>query len=136
MRPGGSRTTAHVTLRPVRTAAPVALTVAPDRGRRLSGGAYVAATLVARLLGMRLLTIDAEIALVPADARTLGSAADARPLGSAADARPVRTSPRRALATGSRAAGPGLARAVRTMDEGAELLAEARRGARGSSGRR
>lgn len=135
MRPGGSRTTAHVTLRPVRTAAPVALTVAPDRGRRLSGGAYVAATLVARLLGMRLLTIDAEIALVPADARPLGSA-DVRPLGSAADARPVRTSPRRALATGSRAAGPGLARAVRTMDEGAELLAEARRGAARSSGRR
>ena len=75
---------------------------------------------MARLLGIRLLTLDATVALVPANvtART-----------SSRGVSPARTPPRPASVppTRSGATGRGLADAVRTINEGAELLAEARR---------
>ncbi len=99
--------------------APVALTVAPDRRRRLSDGVLVEASLLARVMGIRLLTIDATLALVPADITTSSSAA--LPPARASRPGPVVTPGR------SRVAGHGLAEAVRNINEGAELLAEARR---------
>jgi hypothetical protein len=96
------------------------LTAIPDRRRRPSDGILVEASILARLLGIRLLTLDATVVLVPADV----PAPSAAPRDS-----PVRTSapspglpPARSGAVGGR-----LADAVRTINEGAELLAEARR---------
>lgn len=66
---------------------------------------------MARLLGMRLLTLDATIWIVPADA----------------GASPSRSPRSRGLTPArSQALGRGLADAVRSIDEGAELLAGAR----------
>jgi hypothetical protein len=109
-----------VGLRAVTIPAPVALTVAPDRRRRLSDGVLVEASLLARVMGLRLLTIDATVALVPADISTSSSPAHmppARAVGRSPVIRPGRP----------RVAGHGLAEAVRSINEGAELLAEARR---------
>lgn len=59
---------------------------------------------MARLMGIRLLAVDATVVLVPADVRASGG-----PPPSAGGA------------------GGGLAEAVRRIDEGVEVLAEARR---------
>jgi hypothetical protein len=75
---------------------------------------------VARLLGIRLLTLDATVALVPADVTARTSSRGASPAGT--PARPASVPPARSGATGR-----GLAVAVRSIDEGAALLAEARR---------
>lgn len=75
-----------------------------DRRRRLSDGALVEASILARVLGIRLLTLDATVVVVPADV-------------------PPAVSPR---ARSSPAVGRGLADAVRSINEGAELLADAR----------
>lgn len=48
-------------------AVPVVLEVTPDRGRRLSDAALVEASIAARLLGIRILTLNRTVALVPAD---------------------------------------------------------------------
>jgi hypothetical protein len=82
--------------------------VVADRRRRLSDGALVEATILARVLGMRLLKLDASVVIVPADL--------------AAPASDFRRSPAR-----SHAVGHGLAGAVRSINEGAALLANARR---------
>ena len=71
-------------------------------------------------MGIRLLTIDATVALVPADVDISSSPAHvppARASGRTPVIRPGRP----------RVAGHGLAEAVRSINEGAELLAEARR---------
>jgi hypothetical protein len=96
------------------------LTAVPDRSRRLSDGVLVEASILARVIGVRLLTIDATVALVPADVTAASSAAHGPP---------VRTTARssRVASTRSGAAGRGLAEAVRSINEGAELLAQARR---------
>jgi hypothetical protein len=78
----------------------VALTAAVDSNRRLSEGTLVQASVRARLLGIPLLRLDATVALVPA-AMTV-------------------TPP--AVGTGG-----GLAEAVRSINDGAEILAEVRR---------
>lgn len=78
----------------------------------------VEASLLARLAGIRLLTIDATVALVPADIT---------PASSTTHVRPARASVRPRVTGPPRVAGHGLAEAVRSIDEGAELLAEARR---------
>jgi hypothetical protein len=83
--------------------APPALTVAIDRRRRLSEGALVQASVRARLLGLPLLRLDAAVVLVPA----------------AITAAPA------ALASQN-----GLADAVRSINEGSEILAAARRNGR------
>jgi hypothetical protein len=91
------------TARVVETSAPVALTAAVDRSRRLSEGALVQASVRARLLGIPLLRLDATVVLMPA-----------------------------AITASSRAvgAGDGLADAVRSINDGAEVLAQLRRNGR------
>jgi hypothetical protein len=80
--------------------APVALTAVPDRSRRLSEGALVQASVRARLLGIPLLRLDATVVLMPA-ATTISSSA---------------------VATGD-----DLADAVRSINDGAKVLAQVRR---------
>jgi hypothetical protein len=92
----------------------------PDRGRRLSEGVLVDASIRARLLGIRLLTIDATVVLAQADVTALSPAADDPPPRTSV--RSARISRNRSAATGH-----GLAEAVRSINEGVELLAEARR---------
>jgi hypothetical protein len=86
--------------RGVGTPAPVALTVSTGDSGRLSEGALVQASVRARLLGIPLLRLDATVVLAPA-------AITARP--------------------SSLAAGDGLAEAVRSINDGAEVLAQVRR---------
>jgi len=97
------------------------LRAVPDRRRRPSDGIVVEASILARLLGMRLLTLDATVVVAPADVMVRSSAPrrDSRPRG---PARSVGASPAR-----SGALGRGLAEAVRSIDEGAAMLAETRR---------
>jgi hypothetical protein len=108
--------------------APVVLEVAPDRRRRLSDGALVEASLAARLLGMRILTLDATVALVPADVTAARPAGQDRaahaPTRSSGDA-----SPRSSGDSRGRPASVGhrLPDAVRNLDEGARLLAQVQR---------
>jgi hypothetical protein len=106
--------------RAVRATAPVLLAAIPDRRRRLSDGVLVDASIRARVLGIRLLTIDATVMLGPADVTARSFAAHEPP--ERTSARWFGVPPKR-----SRAAGHGLAEAVRSINEGAELLAEARR---------
>jgi hypothetical protein len=90
-------------LRGLGTPAPAALTAALDPSRRLSEGALVQASVRARLLGIPLLRLDASVVLVPAALTTRPSA----------------------LALGN-----GLADAVRSINDGAEVLAQVRRNGR------
>jgi hypothetical protein len=105
----------------VRTTAPAVVAAVPDRNRRLGDGVLVDASILARVFGIRLLTLDARVMLLPADVRTPSSAP--------ADSPPLRTSARSvAGASGPPSAiGHGLADAVRAINEGAAILAEARR---------
>jgi hypothetical protein len=92
----------------------------PDRRRRLSEGVLVDASIRARLLGIRLLTIDATVVLAPADVTAPSVAAHDPPRRPSVRSSGI--SRNRSAATGR-----GLAEAVRSINEGAELLAEARR---------
>jgi hypothetical protein len=85
------------------TRAPGALTAAIDPKRRLSEGALVQASVRARLLGLPLLRLDATVVLMPAAIRTPSSAL---------------------------APGDGLAHAVRSINDGEEVLAQLRRSGR------
>lgn len=89
--------------RGIETHAPVALTAAVDPSRRLSEGALVQTSVRARLLGIPLLRLDATVVLMPSAITTRAS-----PL----------------------APGDGLAEAVRSINDGAELLAQVRNGRR------
>lgn len=82
------------------SAASIALTAVPDHNRRLSEGALVQASVRARLLGIPLLRLDATVVLMPAATRTSSSAV---------------------------AAGDDLADAVRSINDGAKVLAKVRR---------
>lgn len=82
---------------------PVALTAAIDPRRRLSEGALVQASIRARVLGVPLLRLDTTVALMPAAITSSSSAL---------------------------AAGNGLADAVRSINDGAEVLAQVRRNGR------
>jgi hypothetical protein len=116
-----SKTSFPVAPRAVGATGPVALTAAPDRSRRLSAGAIVEASIRARVLGIPLLRLDAAVVLVPAGI-TAPSSAPYEP--------PARPSARSAGVPSTRsgaAPGHGLAEAVRSINEGAELLAEVRR---------
>ena len=90
-------------VRGVGTRAPAALTAAVDPGRRLSEGALVQASVRARLLGIPLLRLDATVVLMPA----------------------AITAPSTTFAAGN-----GLAEAVRSINDGAEVLAQVRRDSR------
>ena len=85
------------------TPAPRALTAAVDPSRRLSEGGLVQASVRARLLGLPLLRLDATVVLMPATITARPSAL---------------------------AGGNGLAEAVRSINDGAEVLAKVRRNSR------
>ena len=106
--------------RTLETQAPAALTAIPDRRRRLSDGVLIDASIQARLLGLRLLTVDASIVLVPAD--VTGTSPAGPPPAQRPAPRSSAPVPRRTVA-----AGPRLAQAVRSINEAAEVLAETRR---------
>ena len=91
-----------------------------DGRRSLSDGVLVEASILARVLGIRFLTLDAAVVLLPADVRVPLSAPPDPPTRTAA---PFCGLP----PTRPPAAGRRLAEAVRSLDEGAELLAQARR---------
>jgi hypothetical protein len=97
--------------------APVVLTAAPDRTRRLSDGALVQASIRARLLGIPLLRLHATVVLAPAEITAVSSAPYEPARTRSSDVRPTR----------SGAARHALAEAVRNINEGAEILAEVRR---------
>lgn len=102
------------------------LTAVPDRKRRLSDGFLVEASILARVLGIRLLTLDATVMLVPADVTAPSSEPHSSPAPHDSPARtPARSSDVPRAQSG--AVGRGLADAVRSINEGAALLAEARR---------
>lgn len=82
--------------------------------RRPSEGLLIEASILARLLGIRLLKLDATVVLTPADVGARPAPPSDPP---ALDGRP----PPRLYP-----AGRGLAEAVRHINEGEELLAEAR----------
>jgi hypothetical protein len=94
----------------------------PDRRRHLSEGVLVEARIRARLLGIRLLTIDATVVLAPADVAAPSVAAHDPP--QRASLRSSELSRHRSAATGHR-----LAEAVQSINEGMELLAATRRDA-------
>lgn len=96
--------------------APVALTAIPDRRRRPSDGLVVEARIVARLLGLRLLTLEATVVVVPAEVTAPTPAG--RGTQPRAPARSDGAPPERAVGS--------LAEAVRRIDEGAAILAEVR----------
>jgi len=96
------------------------LTVVPDPGKRLSDGVLVEGCLRARLIGIPILKVEATIVLAPAGLTTPNSAPRDLPFRSRA--RSSGPAPAR-----SRLPGQELAEAVRELNEGAELLAEARR---------
>jgi hypothetical protein len=85
------------------SSASVALTAVPDRSRRLSDGALVQASVRARLLGIPLLRLDATVVLMPAATRTSSSGV---------------------------ATADDLADAVRSINDGAKVLAQVRRDGR------
>ena len=95
-----SRSTAHATERTPETSPSTNLIAVPDDGRPLSEGLLVEASIVARLLRIRLLAIDARLIVAPAHVQ-----------------RRARTpvTPR----TRGRRIGTGLAAAERMLDEGA-----------------
>jgi hypothetical protein len=99
---------------------PVVLEVTPDRRRRLSDAALVEASIAARLLGMRILTLNATVTLVPADLTAATHAVQDRvahaSTRSSGDSRGPSSAPGRRLAD-----------AIRNLSEGAELLAEVQR---------
>lgn len=116
-----SKTSFPVAPRAVGATAPVALTAAPDRRRRLSDGAIVEASIRARVLGIPLLRLDAAVVLVPAGITAPFSAPYEPPARASARSSGVPTT------CSGAAPGHGLAEAVRSINEGAELLAEVRR---------
>jgi hypothetical protein len=114
--PGASMNSARVALPVGKTAAPRGR-VPPERGGRRADARLVEASVTARLLGMRILTLDATVLLAPADLRAATPLV--RDRAAHAPARPSGDSPVRPGSAGHR-----LADAVRTLDEGARLLAE------------
>ncbi len=83
--------------RAARVSTPIALTASADRSRRLSEGGLVQASVRARLLGIPLLRLNATVVLMPAAVSASSSA----------------------FTTGD-----GLADAVRSINDGAEVLAQ------------
>lgn len=113
-----SKSSAHVAPRAIKTKAPPALTAVPDRKKCLSDGILVRGTILARVLGMRILTLDTTVMLAPAEITAESSAPTNPP--TITSARSYGVSPR------PRAAGHGLAEAIRNINDGAEILAKSR----------
>jgi hypothetical protein len=104
-----SRSSARDIRRTLETSPSTTLIAVPAGSGRLSDGLIIEASVVARLLGLRLLALDASVVVSPAEMR-------GRPPASAAP----RTRPG--------AIGAGLATAERRIAEGAASLAAARAG--------
>ena len=122
---GDSRSSVPAARRAVRATAPLVSMATPDRRRRLSEGVLVEARIRARLLGIRLLTIDATVVLAPAAPAAVTAPSLAAPSLAAHERASVRfsgLSRNRSAATGHR-----LAEAVQSINEGMELLAATRR---------
>lgn len=113
-----SKSSFHVAPRAAESTAPLLLTAVPDRSRRLSEGTLIEASVIARLLGIRLLKLQATVMFMPADVAARPAApCDPPALESArASLPPTRLYP----------AGGGLVEAIRHIHEGEELLAKAR----------
>jgi hypothetical protein len=92
--------------------------------RRPSEGIRVEASVIARLLGLKLLKLDASVLVFPTEVERL---APARPDLVLRKSRVSPGSPGRAAPSGENGRRT-LADAVRSIHEGAELLAEARKG--------
>jgi hypothetical protein len=116
-RQGDSTSTAPAIERTRRTPLSTHLIVDPDGAQRLSEGLVVEASVVARLLRIRLLVIDASLIVAPAHVRGRTRAATYT-----ADERLAPDTPR----TRARAIGAGLAAAERCLSEGAASLARSR----------
>lgn len=96
----------------------------PDSRRRPSDGIVAEASIVARLLRLRLLTLDATVLVSPAVVTTPSSGT--RPVGSPAS--DGRAPARAARVPPARPVGGRLAAAARDVDESAATLAAARSG--------
>ena len=115
----GSKGSLRVAPRAAEGASPLLLTAVPDRRKRLSQGILIEASVLARLLGIKLLKLDATVVLTPADVAAPSAAPRGLPV--------LESAPRAGLTTrGPYPSGRGLADAVRHIKEGEELLAEAR----------
>ncbi len=95
------------------------LAAAPDHRKTPAQGTLIKGSILARILGIRLLTLDATLVLVPTDVSALPSVATDRLQRTYAPS--SRAAPR------AIAVGPGLDKAVRSIGEGAALLAQSRR---------
>ena len=84
----------------------------------------VEASVTARVMGIRLLSLDATVVLVPADLTASPPAVVDAPAQAPA------TRPSAVPRARSRTAGRGLAEAVRSIDEGAEILSRTQRNGR------
>ena len=115
---GDWKSSAPVVLPPLSAPAAIALTAVPDRGRRVSQGLLLQASILARFLGLRLLKLDAVIVLLPADIPSSEAA------GSGWQPRSSAPAPRSLPRTNS--FGQGLSEAVRDIEESRALLARAR----------
>ena len=96
----------------------------PDPRRRLNDGVLIQASVLARVLGVRLLRLETTVILAPAKVQV--PAAPAAPVNT----RPTNPTPTPVARTRSEPAGRDLADAVRSINEGAKLLALSRRNGR------
>ena len=106
-----SRSTAHATERTPETSPSTNLIAVPDDSRPLSEGLLVEASIVARLLRIRLLAIDARLIVAPAHVQ--------RRTQTPVTPRTRRTQTPVTPRTRGRRIGTGLAAAERMLDEGA-----------------
>ena len=112
-----SKSSSRVGPRAAESTAPL-LTAAPDRRRRLSEGTLIEASVVARLLGIKLLKLHATVMMMPADVEARPAAP---PDPAALEPAPASLPPARLYPTGR-----GLVEASRHINVAEELLAEAR----------
>ena len=98
------------------------VTVRTDDDRAVDGATVVRAVVHARLLGMRLLTLDARVVVAPADVEP--TALDLMTVG-ALDDRDAPARPASTAATGPASADGGLRRARELLAEGTHTLSRA-----------
>ena len=105
-------------------------TVVPDSSRRLSDGLLIETSVLARLLGFRLLTLEGTVVVTPAQLRDLGTVQSvateptASPRTYDALATPRRTQTHASTAAGSKErVGSRLEEAMLLLDESADDLA-------------
>jgi len=107
-----------------------ALRARPDPRRRPSDGVVAEASIVARLLRLQLLTLDATVVVSPA----IVSSPTPRPAGRPPVRAPLNGSARTPLPAPAAPVGRRLTEAARTLDASAATLAAARRAAAAGRG--